>query len=91
MSIREALIDYSRGDNLRLYWRLSRWRERTRRKLIQDVLTFFLNRTAHHHGGYIGNGAVSKVIRFCPTDFMVSLSPGMPVSDRTAGFTRMSP
>ena len=54
MSIREALSDCSKGDNLRLYWRLFRWRERTRRKLIQDVLTFFLNRMAHRHGGYIG-------------------------------------
>ena len=58
MSIREALIDCSKGDNLRLYWRLFRWRERTRRKFTQDVLTFFLNRMAHRHGGYIGNGAV---------------------------------
>ena len=60
MSIREALIDYSKGDNLRLYWQLFRWRERTRRKFSQDVLTFFLNRMAHHHGGYIGNGAVFR-------------------------------
>ena len=60
MSIREALIDCSKGDNLRLYWRLFRWRERTRRKFTQDVLTFFLNRIAHHHGGYIGNGAVFR-------------------------------
>ena len=60
MSIREALIDCSKGDNLRLYWRLFRWRERTRRKFTQDVLTFFLFLIAHHHGGYIGNGAVFR-------------------------------
>lgn len=66
MSIRETLIDYSKGDNLRLYWRLFRWREQIRRKPIQDVLTFFLNRMAHHHGGYIGNGTTFRGIPVLP-------------------------
>ena len=66
MSIREILIDYSKGDGLRLFWRLFRWRERTRRKLVKDALTFFLNRTAHRHGGYIGNGAVFGGIPVLP-------------------------
>lgn len=58
MSIRETLIDYSKGDDLRLFWQLFRWRENTERKPVRDVLSFFLNRIAHRHGGYVGNGAV---------------------------------
>lgn len=66
MSIREALIDCSKGDGLRLYWRLFRWREHTRQRSVRAVLTFFLNRMAHHHGGYIGNGAVFGGIPVLP-------------------------
>ena len=66
MSIRETLIDCSKGDNLRLYWRLFRWRGHTRRRPVRAVLTFFLNRMAHHHGGYIGNGAVFGGIPVLP-------------------------
>lgn len=57
MSLRERLMDCSLGNGLRLYWRLFRWRERTRGGLPADVLTFFLNRIAHRRGGYIGRGA----------------------------------
>lgn len=57
MSLRERLMDYSLGNNLRLFWRLFRWRERTHSRIRADILTFFLNRTAHKRGGYIGRGA----------------------------------
>ncbi len=58
MSLRERLSDWSKGDNLGLYWRLFRWRSRTDSRALQDVLTLFLNRMARKHGGYIGRGAV---------------------------------
>ncbi len=58
MSLRERLSDWSKGDNLGLYWRLFRWRSRTGSRALQDVLTLFLNRSARKHGGYIGRGAV---------------------------------
>ena len=51
-------MDYSLGNHLRLYWRLFRLRDRTEGGLWSDALTFLLNRMAHKHGGYIGNGAV---------------------------------
>lgn len=58
MSLRESIIDWSKGDRLAGIWRLYRWRERCRKKLVRDVLTFLLNRSACRHGGYMGNGAV---------------------------------
>ena len=57
MSLRERLLDYSYGNNLRRFWKLFRRRERAKSKLWADILTFFLNRMAHRHGGYIGRGA----------------------------------
>lgn len=51
------MIEYSKGDNLRGYWFLFRWREQVGNKLAKDLLTFLCNRSAHKHGGYIGNGA----------------------------------
>ena len=56
--MREWIMDYSLGNNLRLYWRLFRLRERVRSRWLADILTFFLNRMAHKRGGYIGRGAV---------------------------------
>ena len=57
MSVRESVVATSKGDNLRRFWRLFHWREKTAHKLVRESLTFLLNRMAHHHGGYIGNGA----------------------------------
>ena len=57
MSIREAITDYSKGDGLRFFWAMFRRRERCKSRLARQVLTFFLSRSAHRHGGYIGNGA----------------------------------
>ncbi len=56
--MRMELTDWSKGDRLRGYWRLYRWRRRVSSKLLQDVLTLLLNRIAHRHGGYIGRDAV---------------------------------
>lgn len=58
MSIREALIDFSRGDLMDAWWRLYALRGRARLKPLRDILTFFLNRSARRHGGYVGPGAV---------------------------------
>ncbi len=57
MNVRERIIDYSRGDELSSFWRLFRKRGKTKNKFFKNVLTFFLSRMAHRHGGYIGNGA----------------------------------
>ena len=57
MSVREAITDYSKGDGLRFFWAMFRRRERCKSRLARQVLTFFLSRSAHRHGGYIGNGA----------------------------------
>ena len=48
---------FSKGDNLGLFWRLFRLRERTGSRLLRQVLTLLLSRAAHRRGGYIGNGA----------------------------------
>ena len=57
MSLRESIIDWSKGDRLTGFWRLYRWRESCRAKFLRDILTFLLNRSARRHGGYVGSGA----------------------------------
>ena len=57
MKIQAALIHWSRGENLGLYWKFFWWRKQCSVRIVRDMLTFFLNRIAHRHGGYIGNGA----------------------------------
>ena len=66
MGFRQWLIFYSKGDNLRWYWRLFSLRAQSRHPGIVRILTFFLNRIAHRHGGYIGNGAQIKGIPTLP-------------------------
>jgi len=66
MNIREYLTDYSRGDNLWLFWRLFKRRSRTRGKAERKILTFLCGRIAHRHGGYIGPGAVIEEIPSLP-------------------------
>lgn len=56
--MRAAVIDWSKGDRLALYWNLFAWRGQTSWPPLQDVLSFFLYRMAHRHGGYIGRNAV---------------------------------
>jgi len=58
MRVRERVIDYSKGDNLGLFWWLFMGRYRVRNRLVRGVLTFILYRMAHRHGGYIGREAV---------------------------------
>ena len=58
MSMRERLVDWSKGDRLHHFWRLYRLRSRARHKLTRDFWTFLLNRSAQRHGGYVGPGAV---------------------------------
>lgn len=66
MSFRGHLIDYSYGNDLRYLWRLFRLRERAARKWEIHLLTFLINRSAHRHGGYIGNGAIIDGIPTLP-------------------------
>ena len=58
MEIREWIMDAAKGDQLRLFWKLFAWRERSSGKICRDILTFFLYRMAHRHGGYIGRDAI---------------------------------
>ena len=51
MSVRQQIIDYSKGDHLGLFWRLFAWRSRTASRRLRAVQTFFLNRSARRHGG----------------------------------------
>lgn len=46
MSVRQQIIDYSKGDHLGLFWRLFAWRSRTASRRLRAVQTFFLNRSA---------------------------------------------
>lgn len=55
--MKEFLRDLSKGDSLGWFWRCRRLRQRTGSKPVRAVLTFFLNRMARRHGGYIGPGA----------------------------------
>ena len=57
MHFREWLVDVSLGNDLGLFWRLFRLRERSGSRFLADILTFLLNRMAHKRGGYIGRGA----------------------------------
>ena len=57
MSIRECLADWSKGDRMQGFWRLYRLRRRVKGKLLRDLCTFLLNRSARRHGGYVGPGA----------------------------------
>ena len=64
--LRERIIDYSKGDDLRRFWTLFRRRERAKSKLMKDLLTFLYSRSAHRHGGYIGSGAKIASVPFLP-------------------------
>lgn len=66
MSIRRKIIDYSRGDHLSGFWRLYHLQKKRRDGVLRDILTFFLSRSAHRHGGYIGPDTVMKDIPVLP-------------------------
>jgi hypothetical protein len=46
MSIREKIIDYSRGNDLSRFWRLYRRQQRAMSGFRRDVLTFLMSRCA---------------------------------------------
>ena len=56
--MRERITEYSNGDNLDLFWRLFRLRERSGSRLVTGLLTLVLSRMARRHGGYVGKTAV---------------------------------
>lgn len=58
MGIRRKVIDYSRGNDLAGFWRLYRWQKKVKKGFLFDLLTFFMSRSAHKHGGYIGPDAL---------------------------------
>ncbi len=57
MSVKERIVDYSKGDNLTKFWRLFKRRNETKSRIMKQILTFRCSRLAHKHGGYIGSGA----------------------------------
>ncbi len=64
--MRWRLIAWSRGNSLAFFWRLYRWQRRAKTRLGRDILTFFLSRSAHRHGGYLGPGAEIQGIPSLP-------------------------
>ena len=66
MGFRSKIIDYSRGDDLRRFWRLYRLQKSTKGRLLRDIFTFMMSRSAHRHGGYIGPGAEFEGIPSLP-------------------------
>lgn len=66
MGIRDRIVVYSRGDNLRVFWRLFFIRDRVKCRFIKDILAFRCNSLAHNHGGYIGIGADIRDIPSLP-------------------------
>ena len=66
MSIRRRIIDYSRGNDLGHFWRLYRWQKKIKCGIAHDILTFFMSRCAHWHGGYIGPNALIKGVPSLP-------------------------
>lgn len=57
MTMQEEIKQYSKGDNMRLFWWLFAKRKAARNRLWAQLLTVLVNRSAHRHGGYIGQGA----------------------------------
>ena len=49
--MRERITEYSKGDNLDLFWRLFRLRERSGGRLVTDLLTLVLSRMARRLRG----------------------------------------
>ena len=59
MGIRSGIIDYSRGNDLTFFFCLYRKQQKSR-GMVRDILTFFMSRSSHRHGGYIGPDAVIR-------------------------------
>lgn len=66
MRLRDTIIDYSQGNDLRRFWRLFHRREKAKSRLMRNVLTFLIGRCANRHGGYIGPEAVIRGVPSLP-------------------------
>lgn len=66
MGFRERIIEYSRGDNLRMFWRLFFIRKKINSRLGKDILAFLCGRLAHKHGGYVGIDAEIEAVPSLP-------------------------
>ena len=66
MSIRRQIIDYSRGNSLSWFWRFYRWQKAAKHLFSRDIFTFFMSRSAHRHGGYVGPDTVFQDIPSLP-------------------------
>jgi len=66
MSIRRRIIEYSRGNSLTWFWRFYRWQKVAKHLFSSDVFTFFMSRSAHRHGGYVGPDTVFQGIPSLP-------------------------
>lgn len=89
MKWRDWLVDYSRGDNLVLFWRLFEWRSHTRHKWLRDIQSLLLGRIAHRHGGYIGVETKFDGRPRLPHGCMAFLSPGLRALGEIAASIRM--
>lgn len=58
MGLRSAIIDYSRGNDLQFFWWFYRRRQQAHTRFARDIWNYFLSRSAHRHGGYVGPDTV---------------------------------
>ena len=66
MSLREIIVDCSKGDDLRRFWYLYSHQSHAKNRFVRDILTFLMSRSAQQHGGYVGAGAVINGIPCLP-------------------------
>ncbi|MGI6316418.1 MAG: serine acetyltransferase [Christensenellales bacterium] len=66
MSIRRQIIEYSRGNNLRWFWMFYRLQKSVKHLFFRDIFTFFMSRSAHRHGGYVGPDTIFQDIPSLP-------------------------
>jgi len=66
MSIRRQIIEYSRGNSLTWFWRFYRLQKAAKRLFFRDIFVFFMSRSAHRHGGYVGPDTVFQNIPSLP-------------------------
>lgn len=66
MSIRRKIIEYSRGNSLTWFWRFYRLQKAAKRLFFRDIFVFFMSRSAHRHGGYVGPDTVFQDIPSLP-------------------------
>lgn len=54
MAFRTTVLTWSKGDLMETYWKVFFKRQKETSGWKIDLMTIFLNRRAHAHGGYIG-------------------------------------